>query len=123
MPQAPSDSAAREATSRLGIYAQGVPSAFSETPELGVFTSDRVVNGREPICLVFHHENGDWEFVTGKEEGSSEISLIHVGHIIESDPSIAVLADLPSGWKAWRESSASDWVREPTPPDQPTFEE
>jgi hypothetical protein len=100
-----------------------LPPAFSETPELGVFTSGRVVNGREPVCLVFHHENGDWEFVTGDEQRSSEICLIHVGHIIEWDPSIAALADLPSGWKAWRESPASDWAREPTPPAQPTFEE
>jgi hypothetical protein len=40
---------------------------------------------------------------------------VHVEHVIERDQSVLQLADLPSGWRAWRETESSPWIREPYP--------
>jgi hypothetical protein len=76
----------------------------------------------EPILLVFHDEDGDWEFLSSYEEHADEVVLVHLGHVLEWDPTVSVLEDLPKGWKAWRWSVEDEWVREPTPPDQPSVE-
>ncbi len=34
-------------------------------------------------------------------------------HVLEIDPSVRGLADLPPGWHAWRRSVDEPWVREP----------
>lgn len=96
---------------------------FSETPDLGVFTSGRVMEDGDPICLVFHDENGDWQFLSGYEERADEIRLIHVHHVIGWAPEVLSLVDLPVGWKAWRDTPEDDWNREPIPADQEGLED
>jgi hypothetical protein len=96
---------------------------FTETPDLGVFTSARVMERGEPICLVFHDEDGDWQFLSGYEERAHEVRLVHVEHIIGWDDTVVAIADLPRGWKAWRESPEHQWMRQPIPHDQAHVEE
>jgi hypothetical protein len=96
--------------------------AFDD-PDLGVFSSHRVMDRDLPVLLVFHDENGDWEFLSSYEESAEEIVLVHVSHLLEFDPSLQRLADLPAGWKAWRESATAEWIREPTPANQPTLDD
>jgi len=33
--------------------------------------------------------------------------------VVEIDPSLRSIADLPPGWIAWRKSRSDPWVREP----------
>lgn len=98
------------------IYAPLMPT-FPDL-KLGVFTSTLVREGH-PVLLVFHDEDGDWQFLSSKEEREDECVLAHIGHLLDSDTSLETVADLPPGWKAWRLSVVDDWVREPTPADQP----
>jgi hypothetical protein len=97
-------------------------SAFDD-PDFGVFTSRFVMQEREAILLVFHEDDGDWQFLTGTEEHPDEIAYVHLHHVLAWDPTVEPLADLPRGWKAWRHSVAEAWKREPIPPDQPTMED
>jgi hypothetical protein len=90
--------------------------------ELGVFSSRLVMDGRKPILLVFHEEDGDWQFLSSYEEHEDEIVLLHLGHVLDWDSTLRALEDLPGGWKAWRESVADEWVRAPTPADQPQID-
>jgi hypothetical protein len=85
---------------------------------LGVFTSTLVRDG-QPVLLVFHDEDGDWQFLSSKEERADECVLVHIGHLIDSDASLSAVADLAPGWKSCRLSIVDDWVREPAPRDQP----
>ena len=74
-----------------------------------------------PILTVSHEaEDEAWQFINGwgdTEEGAKPI-LVHVEHIIELDPSVLPLADLPLGWLAWRKTREDQWVREPQPPEE-----
>ena len=71
-----------------------------------------------PILLVTHDaEDEAWQFVKGhgdSEEGMDPM-IVHVEHVLELDTSIAPLADLPVGWRAWRDAPNRDWIREPKP--------
>jgi hypothetical protein len=84
---------------------------------LGVFTSTLVRDG-VPVLLVFHDDNNDWQFLSSKEEAAAEILLTHVSHLLDTDPTLDEIANLPLGWKAWRWSVGEDWIREPTPEHQ-----
>jgi hypothetical protein len=72
--------------------------------------------------LVFHHEDGEWEFSTSDEKSHDQIAHVHLSHVLEADPSVGELEALPRGWKAWRASPADDWVREPIPANQPILD-
>ena len=69
-----------------------------------------------PILLVVRSaDDGAWQFVNGwgdTEDTASGMS-VHVDHIVERDPSVVPLADLPLGWRAWRETTEHAWTREP----------
>jgi hypothetical protein len=39
--------------------------------------------------------------------------VVGLGSIVELDPSVCELADLPLGWRAWRSSKTEPWRREP----------
>ena len=38
-----------------------------------------------------------------------------MSEIVNIDPSVLDVADMPPGWQAWRPSVDEDWVREPEP--------
>ena len=87
------------------------------TPEGLVFTSRHVMYEGWPILLVSHDADDEaWQFVNGDgntDEGVKPM-LVHPEHVVELDPSVLVLADLPLGWQAWRGSVQDEWRREPS---------
>jgi hypothetical protein len=85
--------------------------------ELGVFTSTWVRDGA-PILTVFHDRDGDWQFLSNREQSGAEAVLVHVGHLVDEDPTLRDVADLPIGWKAWRVVHDGDWTRNPIPDNQ-----
>lgn len=89
-----------------------------DSPVGRVFTTAAVMFEQLPVLLVTHEaEDQAWQFVNGHgdtEEGMKPI-LVHARHFVELDGSIAQLADLPLGWRAWRASPDADWIREAQP--------
>jgi hypothetical protein len=88
------------------------------SPTGAVFSSRRVMHDGWPVLLVTHDaDDGAWQFVNGHgdTEAGMEPMIVHVDHILELDPLIESLADLPLGWRAWRDSAEGDWTREPQP--------
>jgi hypothetical protein len=92
--------------------------AFDED-ELGVYSSTLVMEDGQPIFLVVHDEDDDWQFLASHEEHADECVLLHLSHVLEWDASLRTLESLPRGWRAWRWKVGDEWVREPTPPDHP----
>ena len=75
-----------------------------------------------PILLVVRRaDQGIWEFVNGRgdTDDTANAMSVHVDHVIERDPSVAPLGDLPLGWRAWRETANDAWTREPDPDEGP----
>jgi hypothetical protein len=68
-----------------------------------------------PILLVLHDDDGDWQFLDGDAVDDKDAVAVHIGHVFENHPDLRVLADLPQGWAAERDSPAGQWRRYPWP--------
>jgi hypothetical protein len=89
--------------------------------DLGVVACKHVACGARATTLITHYGDGDWSFSCGQADHSEEVEgnddfvLVHVGHILDSDPAIEAISDLPKGWSADREGSGKPWRRYPDP--------
>jgi len=91
---------------------------FSDLPHTGAFTTKRVMSGEDPVTRVFHDlEDGAWQFHGPEESKREDLAYVCLHHIIDKDPTIKELSDLPVGWCAWRRDVTAPWVRELTAPD------
>lgn len=88
-----------------------------ESPSGLVITTRQVMEQEWPILLVTHDDDEPrgWQFLNGHgdTENPSSAMLVHVEHVIELDPSVIELADLPPGWQGRREAKGDPWLREP----------
>ena len=86
---------------------------FSDPRNLATITTRAILYDNDWIALVFHDaDDGGWQFLG--PEGAPHIDeamVVGLDHLLEKDRSIAELADLPLGWKAWRESPDAPWQR------------
>ena len=85
---------------------------FDQPRNCAVFTTRKVLEGAEPILHVTHDfDDHGWQFLGGDARGE-DAKIIALHEAVELDPSVLQLADLPSGWHAWRDSIDSPWRRE-----------
>jgi hypothetical protein len=96
--------------------------AFSDSQDFGVYTTRQVFVDGEPVSLVSHDLDGDWQFLhddDGDDDGElrdeEDLLLVRLRDVVERFPDIKQLADLPIGWMASRETSDAPWIREPQP--------
>jgi len=85
---------------------------FEDAPSAAVYTTRAVVDGLTWIAYAFHDEDdGAWQFHGASDEvvGADELKIIRLGEVLDLDSSLSSVADLPIGWKAWRESPWADW--------------
>lgn len=68
----------------------------------------------KPVLYVSHDHDGSWQLLCGGYEHTddNEIMVMHKGHLLERDPSLAAALDLPIGWRSERGSLADAWTRE-----------
>jgi hypothetical protein len=79
-------------------------------------TTREVMHEGWPILLVTHDaDDGAWQFVNGRGDTDDTDSAMVVAarRVAEIDPTLAELADLPLGWRAWRHSVGDSWTRSP----------
>ena len=75
-----------------------------------MFTLKCIVLDRMPITYVSHDAEGDWQFLRQEHQLREEdATLISLGEMIEHDPSILEVADLPLGGIATRSNQNSPW--------------
>lgn len=92
---------------------------FLDKPHTKVFISKAVQDGNEWITYVTHdHSDGAWQILgdTGIETGGPELACLH--HMVERDPSLMELADLPAGWYAERTAPGEPWERFQSGPEE-----
>ena len=71
------------------------------------------MEGLEPVREVFHDHDGDWQFLCGTTLGTADLKLVCLGCMVEIDPTIGELAEMPPGWCATRISVGAEWIQEP----------
>jgi hypothetical protein len=88
---------------------------FADPPNVATFTVRQIIEGGPPVLWVSHDEDdGAWQFHTGEEDFEvADGMIVCLKNMIARDPSLSELADLPFGWKAWRESPSHPWKRKP----------
>ena len=85
-----------------------------DPPNVAVIATREIVDGSQWIALVsLDEEDGDWQFIGPGGAQMDEAMVVALSTVFERDPSIAELADLPLGWKAWRDGPDTPWQRGP----------
>ncbi len=87
---------------------------FHEGKNRAVFTTRPVLEDAHPILLVTHDRDGDWQFLCGTTNEPEEGRIVSLGCVLERDCSLARVADLPEGWRAYRTTTRAAWRREQT---------
>lgn len=79
----------------------------------GVFTTQQVMDGMAPIREVYHDHDGDWQFLCGTTLDTKDLKLVCLGCMVEADPTIGELSEMPPGWCATRQFPGAEWIQEP----------
>ncbi len=83
---------------------------FREPPDAEAITLDRVLAGEAPILLAARDDDG-WQLLDGEHVFEADAAVVLLGEIVQFDPSLLELAELPVGWHARREEPGAPWVR------------
>ena len=90
---------------------------FDSPPNEGTLTVQAILDG-DPIVFVSHDaDDASWQFLDGREPRTENGRIICLADMLAKDPSLELLADLPLGWIAWRDTSRSEWKRAGRTPD------
>lgn len=87
---------------------------FADPPNVAVIVDRSITVGEGWIAHVSHNaDDGAWQFHAGtsKDVGESQPMLVSLRSVVQLDPSIIELTDLPLGWVAWRDTKDSVWQR------------
>ncbi|MEA5471831.1 hypothetical protein [Spirulina sp. 06S082] len=85
---------------------------FENPPNVAVLATTDVIKKGIPILYVSHDsDDGCWQFHSGSDVSVDHAMVVSLKKIVELDSSIQILADLPLGWAAIRESIEHDWFR------------
>ena len=90
---------------------------FQDPKNVAVFTNTFIVRDGHAITAVYHDDDdGAWQFHCKHPESnaSRNAMIVSLQEIVEIDPTILELYDLPYGWRAVRKSSDASCVREKT---------
>lgn len=79
---------------------------------LGVYCCGHVFR-RQCRVLLVGRQDGDWQFLCGETDHSDPGEPYHVsvGALIDIDPTLDGIADLPAEWEAERLDVDSPWIR------------
>ena len=90
------------------------PWPFDQAPNVAAITTRQVIEEGLPILMVVHYEDDhDWAFTCGTSNATEDGRVIGMGTALNLDPTLAAIADLPPGWRAWRRAVGQPWIREP----------
>ena len=86
---------------------------FDQPRNCAVITLRMIAKGLQPILHVTHdNDDHGWQFLGSEDADEEEASVVSFDEIVDLDPSVLQLADLPPGWHAWRRSAEEPWSRE-----------
>jgi hypothetical protein len=89
---------------------------FDQPRNCAVITHRQVVLGFDAILHVTHDgDDHGWQFLGRENAREEDTFVMGFEEIVNLDPSILQLADLPPRWHAWRRSVEEPWSREPYP--------
>ena len=86
---------------------------FTDPPNAVTITTWQVMELGMPILMVTHDaDDGCWQMLCGTTDDTDDARVVGLVEVYKRDSSIGQLADLPNGWRAWRENANTPWIRE-----------
>ena len=86
---------------------------FPDPQERSVYTTRFVLDDDLPILLVSHDPDGEWEFLCGTTDNPKDSRQVMLSEMVELDPRVLEVADLPVGWRAFRDRLDGPWLQQP----------
>jgi hypothetical protein len=85
---------------------------FDQAENVAAITTRGVLNHNLPILTVIHYsDDHSWAFLCGTMNEDSDGRVISMREALDSDSTLAEIADLKPGWIAWRSKVGSLWNR------------
>ena len=87
---------------------------FDHPLNLAVITTRSVVHDGAWIAHVsYDADDGGWQFHDSRPGDPSveDAMVVALSSLVRRDPTLNDLADLPEGWRAWRDGAAAPWQR------------
>ncbi len=85
---------------------------FDQPRDSAAVSLRSIMSGGAPILFVAHDaDDHGWQFLGLDDADEADACLIALEEAVELDRSVLELADLPTGWSAWRADRASPWQR------------
>ena len=70
--------------------------------KMAVFTTKQVVGKFEPISIVIHDADGEWQFLSGRNVTMEDMMIITLEQILAVDSSIEEILNIDQGKRAHR---------------------
>jgi hypothetical protein len=83
--------------------------------EFPAFICSHVFENSRPILLVANSK-GDWQFLCGDNHNDIP-KVVGINHLLNRDPSLREVLDLPENWEAERDNPQAPWQRHPSADD------
>lgn len=78
-----------------------------------MYVDEEIANGSRPVLVVIHSEDEHrWLFFGDSDRQHADTAVISLGSLLETEPALAEVADLPPGWIAQRASLDAPWSRQ-----------
>ncbi|MDR3638432.1 MAG: hypothetical protein P4L84_31805 [Isosphaeraceae bacterium] len=85
---------------------------FGDSEDTAVITLGRILRGETSLLLVTHDEDdGSWQFLDGEHVLEEDAVVVGLAEMVQFDPSLLELADLPEGAYARRSAPGQSWIR------------
>lgn len=81
--------------------------------EIAIYVCEHVFTKERPI-LYLCKEDEEWQFLCGGLHREGEVPrVVGLNHILEDEPTIRALMNLPNNWEAERIDVESKWITSP----------
>ena len=85
---------------------------FDQEENAAAITTRQVLREGFPILDVVHYsDDHSWSFSCGTTSDVKDGLVVAMGCIVDMDPTLLSIADLPPGWRACRDSVGAEWER------------
>lgn len=85
---------------------------FDQGPNVAAITSTHITKEGKPILQVTHYGDDDsWGFQPGFEILTEDGQVVAMKTIVDLDPTVQEIADLPPGWSADRTEVGGRWTK------------
>ncbi len=87
---------------------------FDDPPNVATYTTRSIVEDGRWVARVSHDEDdGAWQFHDDDPSPKTEADgrMVTLRSMVARDATLIELADLPEGWRAWRDEPEAPWQR------------